>query len=78
LSRNHDKQLPTRRRLRSDNVSMSSPSVDDLVEALSMTGVSKRQVSRLRGELDELTRDFKGKNARRIHGAVHQIGVSHD
>jgi hypothetical protein len=32
---------------------ISTRSVDDLVKALGMSGVSKRQVSRLCGELDE-------------------------
>jgi putative transposase len=37
---------------------ISTRSVDDLVKALGMSGVSKRQVSRLCAELDERVRAF--------------------
>ena len=37
---------------------VSTRSVDDLVRAMGMDGVSKSQVSRLCGEIDERVRDF--------------------
>ena len=45
---------------------VSTRKVDDLVQALGMSGISKSQVSRLRGELDErvsgfLEREFPGR-----------------
>lgn len=40
---------------------ISTQSVDDLVKSLGMSGVSKSQVSRLRGELDERVNAFLGR-----------------
>lgn len=40
---------------------VSTRKVDDLVQALGMTGISKSQVSRLCGELDERVRAFLGR-----------------
>ncbi len=40
---------------------VSRRSVDDLVEALGMTGISKNQVSRLCGEIDERVGAFLGR-----------------
>jgi transposase-like protein len=37
---------------------VSTRSVDDLVQAMGMTGISKRQVSRLCGEIDERVNSF--------------------
>ena len=37
---------------------MSTRSVDDLVQAMGMSGISKSQVSRLCGEIDDKIRDF--------------------
>src|SRR3954454_7427839 len=37
---------------------ISTRSVDELVKAMGMTGISKSQVSRLCGEIDERVRDF--------------------
>ena len=40
---------------------VSTRKVDDLVQALGMTGISKSQVSRLCGELDERVQAFLGR-----------------
>ncbi len=37
---------------------MSTRSVDDLVQAMGMTGISKSQVSRLCGEIDDKVQTF--------------------
>ena len=37
---------------------VSTRSVDDLVQAMGMTGISKSQVSRLCGEIDDKIRNF--------------------
>ena len=53
---------------------LSTRSVDDLVKAMGMTGMSKSQVSRLCGEIDErvdafLGRPLEGEGARASTGA---------
>ncbi len=40
---------------------ISTRSVDDVVRAMGMEGVSKSQVSRLCAEIDERVRDFLGR-----------------
>src|SRR5580693_3912529 len=40
---------------------VSTRSVDDLVQAMGMTGISKSQVSRLCGEIDEKVKAFLGR-----------------
>jgi transposase-like protein len=41
---------------------VSTRSVDDLVQAMGMTGISKSQVSRLCGEIDDKVKAFLGRH----------------
>ena len=46
---------------------ISTRSVDDLVKAMSITGISKRQVSRLCEEIDQQVRQFALMKPREAH-----------
>ena len=49
---------------------MSTRSVDDLVQAMGMSGVSKSQVSRLCGEIDDKVNGFLDRPLEGLRTAV--------
>ncbi len=54
---------------------VSTSSVDDLVQAMGMTGISNSQVSRLCGEIDDKANAFLGRPTCRICGSTLREGA---